>query len=973
LILQVGFLSVTWGVAYAEGSPPEPLDVDPTTLQEIINKVTEQDVEKYITDLQNFGTRYVYTTQCNLSAQYIFDEFSNYSALSVESDYFWYNGYLVRNIIATLPGLNESNDKVYVVGGHYDSYSQTDPWNNAPGADDDASGTAVALEAAKILSQYRFDATIIFAAWTAEEVGLVGSAHWVKNAEEKGMEIGAYLNFDMIGYDPDNKMGLDIGYNDDSIWISDEMELINTDYSIGLNITTGQGGSRSDHASFWAWGYPAVECIESEFNTPYYHTVNDTVDKLNMEFDKKVTQLGIATLAKLAGLLTPGEGKLYLDSPAYQPTATVGIKLYESDLNVNPLLAEQVVVEIESNTETIPETVTLTETGSNTSIFVGTINLALGVSVLDGVLQVTEGDIITARYNDVSPAGVRIAQAEIDGIPPVISNVVGTPDVNSAIITWTTDEPSNSRVYFGISPLLGIEVYDSEMVTSHSIELTDLEPSLLYYFDVESADVAGNTQREDNSSAHYNFKTLLGISIRANLGYVGYVKESDPVGNYFDGPEILVGHGAQGIYHGAAQFYNIEYPNDATILNAEVEFYGKRWHYTGSGGNWDLRVLDPGIDPGWQLHGYLDIHDAPVADTISPTMQDSDLLPKQWNTFTYGGGQFGALNSRLINGTISYRIDGPQSGYYLFIWDTGNTDESYGPEFAPRLVVTYETVGDTQGPVISNLLATPNPTYGVSDVTLSAVISDGTTGGSNITEAKYYNPVLNSWDIMDPVDGVFDSPSENLEKLIDISSWPDGTYEIFFRGLDEAGNWGGVTSITLTKKQNFELQLSFGWNLISIPIDLPGTSISEVLVSIASEYDSLQYFDASDNLDSWKHNHTSKSSDLNDFKNIDHTKGFWIHITNPSGALLECPGSPFLVNQVITLRSGWNMVGYPCSIDRLRTEALNNLTFDLDMDAIWTYDSQTQRWEQVGEFGYFEVGRGYYIHSKDQETWEVPI
>ncbi len=106
LILQVGFLSVTWDVALAEGSPPEPLDVDSTTLQEIINKVTEQDVEKYITDLQNFGTRYVYTTQCNLSAQYIFDEFSNYSALSVESDYFWYNGYLVRNIIATLPVFN---------------------------------------------------------------------------------------------------------------------------------------------------------------------------------------------------------------------------------------------------------------------------------------------------------------------------------------------------------------------------------------------------------------------------------------------------------------------------------------------------------------------------------------------------------------------------------------------------------------------------------------------------------------------------------------------------------------------------------------------------------------------------------------------------------------------------------------------------------------------------------------------------
>jgi hypothetical protein len=972
LILQVGFLGSFWETVLAEGSPPEPLDVNPTTLQEIINKVTEQHVEKYITDLQNFGTRYVYTTQCNLSAQYIFDEFSNYSALSVESDYFWHNGYLVRNIIATLPGLNESNDKVYVIGGHYDSISN-DPWNNAPGADDDASGTAVALEAAKILSEYRFESTIIFTAWTAEEVGLVGSSHWAKNAEESDMDIGAYLNFDMIGYDPDNKMGLDIGYNDNSIWISDEMKSINTNYSIGLNITTGQGGGNSDHASFWGWGYHAVTCIESEFNTPNYHTVNDTVDKLNMEFDKKVTQLGIATLAKLAGLLTPGEGKLYLDSSAYQPTATVGIKLYESDLNANPLQAEQVIVEIESSTETLPETVTLTETGLNTSVFWGTINLALGAPALDGELQVTEGDIITARYNDVSPSGVRVAQADVDGIPPVISNVAATPDVNSAIITWTTDEISDSRVYFGLSPSLGIQVYDSEMVTSHSVELNGLEPSLIYYFDVKSSDVAGNTQRDDNASAHYNFKTLLGITVRANLGYVGYVKESDPSGNYFDGPDILVGHGAQGIYHGAAQFYDIQFPNDATITDAKVEFYGKRWHYTGSGGNWNLKVLDPVIDSGWQSHGYTDIHDATVQDTVSPMMLNDDLLPKQWNTFNYGSGQFSALKSRLLTGNISYRLDGPQSGYYLFIWDTGNDGESYGPEFAPRLVVTYETVGDTMGPVISDHMALPNPTYGVSEVTLTAVISDGITGGSNINEARYYNPVSNSWITMDPADGMFDSPSENLEKLIDISSWPDGTYEIYIRGLDEAGNWGDSISITLTKKPTFELQLQFGWNLISIPIDLTGTSIHETLASIAGDYDSLQYFDASDSLDSWKHNHSIKSSDLNDFKNIDHTKGFWIHITNPSGVLLECPGSPFLVNQMILLHPGWNLVGYPSSSDRMRPEALNNLTFDLDVDAIWTYDSQMQKWEQVGESDYLEVGRGYYIYSKDQKMWEVPL
>ncbi len=973
LVLPFSSTILTYETVQGAGNPPEPFDVDPTTLQEIISKVTEQDVEKYITDLQNFGTRYIYSSQVNLSAQYIFDEFSNYSALSVENDYFDYNSYVVRNVIATLPGLNESNNKVYVVGGHYDSYASGSPMTNAPGADDDASGTAVSLEAAKILSQYRFDATIIFAAWTAEEVGLVGSEHWASNAFKNDLDIGAYLNFDMIGYDPDNKMGLDIGYNDPSIWISDEMVSINTDYSIGLNLTTGQGGTRSDHASFWAWDYHAVECIESEFNTPNYHSVNDTINKLNMEFDKKVTQLGIATLAKLAGVHTPGVGAIYLDSPAYQPVDTVEIKLYETDLNTNPGMVEQAIVEITSNTETIAETVILTETGSNTSVFIGTVNLATGAPVADGILQVTEGDKITVEYNDFDPAGIRKAEAIVDGTPPVISNVGATPDVCSAIITWNTDEPSDSRVYYGMSPSLWLEAYDSEMVTSHSIEVTGLEPSLFYYFDVESIDVAGNMRRDDNTSAHFNFRTKLGISVATRLGYVGYVKESDPSGNYFDEPDMLVGHGAQGIYHGAAQFNISSFPKDAIITDARVDFYGKRWHYTGSGGNWYLRMLENTIDSGWQLHGYDDIHDAVVEDTISPTMQDGDLSPRQWNTFTYGSGQYQALKTHLVNDTISLRLDGPQSGYYLFLWDTGNGDDSYGPEYSPRLIVAYETIGDTEGPVISNPQITPNPTYGATDVTLSAMITDNSTGSSNITGVRYYDPILNSWIAMDPLDGSFDSSTENIEEIIDISSWPDATYEIFIRAIDEAGNWGDAISVNLFKKPNFDLQLNFGWNLISIPLLPSDTRILKVLGSIAGDFDCIQYYDATDTKNHWKHNQSSKPSLLNDFDNIDHTIGFWIHITNASGALLQCQGSPLTENQLITLYPGWNLVGYPSQINKNRTEGLNNITFGQDINAIWSFNATIQEWEEMEESDYFEIGRGYWIHSKIEKTWEVAI
>jgi hypothetical protein len=903
---------------------PGPPVIDPTIL-EIISKVTEQDVEKYITDLQNFGTRFVYTSQCNLSGQYIYDEFSNYSALSVENDYFVFNGYVVRNVVATLPGLNGSNSTIYMVGGHYDSISN-DRWNKAPGADDDASGTAVALQAAKILSQYKFNSTIKFAAWTAEEAGLVGSERWVSYAAKNDMDIGAYLNFDMIGYDPDNKMELDIGYNDESIWLSNEMVSINENYSIGLNITTGQGGGASDHASFWQWGYPAAECIEHEFNTPNYHMINDTVDKLNMEFDKKVTQLGLATLAKLAGLLTPGVGALYLDNVAYQPIDTVGIKLYETDLNLNPGVVDFAVIEISSNTESTPEIVTLTEIGTNTSIFIGTIELSPGAPITDGILQVTEGDTITAEYYDSDPLGIRVVTAVIDGIPPIISGVAAVPGVDTAIIT----------------------------------------------FDVESADYAKNSQRDDKSGAHYNFTTLLGISTTTKYGYVGWVRESNPTGNYFTGPDIMVGHGAQGIYHGAAQFNVSLFPKDATITNATVKFYGKRWHYTGSGGNWALKMLDNSIDADWQGQGYTDIHNATVEDTIQPTMQDWDLQSRQWNTFIYGNNQFSALKNHLVNNTISFRLDGPQSGRYLFIWDTGNTKESWGIEYAPRITIAYETVGDTVGPVCSNLQVTPNPTYGVTEVTISAIISDDMTGGSNITYVKYYDPILNSWVNMDPEDGFFDSPNENMGQVINISSWPDGSPTIFVRGLDEAGNWGSIVSTGLIKKQTFDLSLSFGWNLISIPLSQSDTSISGVLSSIAGYFDAIQYYDILDSNDPWKHDQTSKPPHLNDLNHINHTMGFWIHITEPGGVLLQCTGSPFSENQSVTLYPGWNLVGYPSLSNRTRTEALNDIDFGTDIDSIWTYDAPTGKWRKIGEFDSFEVGRGYWVHSLVKKTWHVP-
>jgi hypothetical protein len=101
--------------------------------------------------------------------------------------------------------------------------------------------------------------------------------------------------------------------------------------------------------------------------------------------------------------------------------------------------------------------------------------------------------------------------------------------------------------------------------------------------------------------------------------------------------------------------------------------------------------------------------------------------------------------------------------------------------------------------------------------------------------------------------------------------------------------------------------------------------------------------------------------------------GFWIHVTKPEGTVLLPDGEKPSVAQSITFHPGWNLVGYPSTTNRLRSVALNNLTFGIHVDSIWTYNSGTQEWEEIGESNYFTVGKGYWIHAKNDCVWEVPL
>ncbi|HTD06728.1 M20/M25/M40 family metallo-hydrolase, partial [Undibacterium sp.] len=106
----------------------------------------------------------------------------------------------IVNVVATLKG-DISSDRYYVVSGHYDSRvtDVMDATSFAPGANDDASGTAAVMEMACVMARHKFDANIVFMAVAAEEQGLYGSAHFAQQAREKNLDIAGMFTNDIIG------------------------------------------------------------------------------------------------------------------------------------------------------------------------------------------------------------------------------------------------------------------------------------------------------------------------------------------------------------------------------------------------------------------------------------------------------------------------------------------------------------------------------------------------------------------------------------------------------------------------------------------------------------------------------------------------------------------------------------------------------------------------------------------------------
>jgi len=283
--------------------------------------VSEIELTEYVDvwqALDDFETRYTYTAENEASAAWMLTVFESYG-VQAEYHYFNLDGQR-KNVVATIPGMVDPDRVVYMTG-HFDSISE-DPYNSAPGADDNASGTAAFLEAARVLSQYPFHYTIKLVGFSGEEQGLYGSLAYCADIAALGEDVIACFNLDMIAYAGDDPYPPDliIYTNNSSMEYAQLMEDAVLEYvpqyiePVILIDTIGA----SDHAAFWQYGFQAILGIEEEAwgpdFCPWYHTTQDRIEQYPQDYPTYITQATVAAVAQTALPLNPDYPFLVLDN-----------------------------------------------------------------------------------------------------------------------------------------------------------------------------------------------------------------------------------------------------------------------------------------------------------------------------------------------------------------------------------------------------------------------------------------------------------------------------------------------------------------------------------------------------------------------------------------------------------------------------------------------------------------------------------
>ena len=328
----------------------------------MVDEVSAKNIESIVRKLVSFETRHTLSdtlskkTGIGAARNWIREEMESYSKasggrLKVEFDTFTQpsDGRRVtvpttmKNVLAVLPGTDPADDRVFIVSGHYDSRASDvmDAKIKAPGANDDASGTAASMELARVMSMQKFNCTLIFVAMVGEEQGLYGATNLAKKAKELKWNVAGMITNDIVG----NTYGMETGLKDNrSVRVfSEGVAAGETPQAAAARASTGtenDGHARQfarymkevgeryvdqldvkliyrrdrylrggDHTPFSQQGFAAIRVTEMNENFERQHQTlrtenginyGDTPEFVDYEYTQKVARLNLSALASLA-------------------------------------------------------------------------------------------------------------------------------------------------------------------------------------------------------------------------------------------------------------------------------------------------------------------------------------------------------------------------------------------------------------------------------------------------------------------------------------------------------------------------------------------------------------------------------------------------------------------------------------------------------------------------------------------------
>ena len=282
-------------------------------INNLLPQINADSLLRTVNDLENFGSRFALRTGGNREvAEYLVQRLTNYGVNAVIDSFYnestnWLAGDYAQwfyNVKGILSSENPKDDSIVIVGAHLDAISYNQNYtllNQAPGADDNASGVAVMMELARICHEngLRFKRDIHFMAYDGEELGLLGSYDDAWRRDTAGDKVAIMLNNDMVSYQPDEDWKLTLHWYDNALDIVSRAAEICSQYT---NIepvvpTEDENGDShySDSYAYYQFGFRAVFAIEHTFSTSY-HTYHDVSDSNNYDFLADVARYNMAML-----------------------------------------------------------------------------------------------------------------------------------------------------------------------------------------------------------------------------------------------------------------------------------------------------------------------------------------------------------------------------------------------------------------------------------------------------------------------------------------------------------------------------------------------------------------------------------------------------------------------------------------------------------------------------------------------------